>query len=764
MIIKEHIKEAEKLLINGNEFDKEERIPFIKNLNSCDLLAVPGSGKTTALLAKLYCLSKHLPFKDGSGILVLSHTNAAVEEIEKNLKPYCPKLFEYPNFVGTVQSFINKFLANQACFEKYGSYITQNEDDLKNNIITSRILNNKSSKIFGFLSNLIRTKNNKLTIEYLEEKGIKNPKLLLSKYAKLEIINDKGELQKIRDNYTTITSLPQQEKQVIFDFNNDLKSLIEDANEFKDIIKTIKYDEKNNCFYSDYFPSNWRKKLRANTNSGAELKLVFEDLRKNGILRYYDSFLLSKEHLDNHPELKFILEKRFNFVFIDEMQDLEKYQIDIIDDIFKSKDSNTILQRIGDINQSIYSSGKKVKVEADWEPREQMYLNGSNRLTPEIANIVNNFTLDKQQNEDGKPRFLVKGLRQLEEPIKPHLILFDKQSVELLEETFKYLINKYSLQETKEAKKYGFKIIGWNAKWDDDDNHNEKLRLEDIFKYYKKETKTNKETFDTLNEYLQLFDHNELTLKAAKRTVLNSLIHILRLEGVKYKVKIRGQEVERYYNKSEMIKYIKNPENNCDYEYFKKLVYACSYRLVITKQYSVVYRAMKKFILNRFKNWFSLTIKSETELFIGNEFKELIVDKDNNGTNDVYSDNSINVDIGTVHSAKGQTHCATMYVETSYHDYESNKLIVVEKKATKTKPEVLLPNPLCGQEHKYREGKDKYAKQTLKMMYVGFSRPTHLLCFAALKNNIGENKQVYVKAGWIIEDLTETKEILQLNF
>jgi superfamily I DNA/RNA helicase len=125
-----HIKEAESLFIGGNTFDIEERIPFIKELDICDLLAVPGSGKTTALLAKLYCLSKHLPFNDGSGVLILSHTNAAVEEIEKNLKPYSPILFEYPNFVGTVQSFVNKFLANPACQVKYGSYIRQNDNDL----------------------------------------------------------------------------------------------------------------------------------------------------------------------------------------------------------------------------------------------------------------------------------------------------------------------------------------------------------------------------------------------------------------------------------------------------------------------------------------------------------------------------------------------------------------------------------------------------------------------------------------------------------
>ena len=80
-------------------------------MDSCDLLAVPGSGKTTALQAKLYCLSKLRPRSATDGILVLSHTNAAVDEIKKKLSKACPNLFEYSNFVGTIQDFVDSYLA-----------------------------------------------------------------------------------------------------------------------------------------------------------------------------------------------------------------------------------------------------------------------------------------------------------------------------------------------------------------------------------------------------------------------------------------------------------------------------------------------------------------------------------------------------------------------------------------------------------------------------------------------------------------------------
>ena len=105
------IKYSEQILLKeGHSFD-EERINFINNYSTIDLQAVPGSGKTTALLAKLLILERKMPFTDGSGVLILSHTNAAVDEIHERIGKHATKLFHYPNFVGTIQSFVDAFLA-----------------------------------------------------------------------------------------------------------------------------------------------------------------------------------------------------------------------------------------------------------------------------------------------------------------------------------------------------------------------------------------------------------------------------------------------------------------------------------------------------------------------------------------------------------------------------------------------------------------------------------------------------------------------------
>nr|WP_255572746.1 MULTISPECIES: UvrD-helicase domain-containing protein [Acidovorax] len=79
---------------------------------SRDFNAVPGSGKTSLLAAKLLLLAKKWPHAR-CGICVLSHTNVARDEIARRLagSNEGAQLLSYPHFVGTIHAFINQFFA-----------------------------------------------------------------------------------------------------------------------------------------------------------------------------------------------------------------------------------------------------------------------------------------------------------------------------------------------------------------------------------------------------------------------------------------------------------------------------------------------------------------------------------------------------------------------------------------------------------------------------------------------------------------------------
>lgn len=90
----------------------DSRLRAMRNLETCDFEACPGSGKTTLLVAKLAILASRWPYRK-RGICVLSHTNAARDEIDQRLSAtgLGAVLVRYPHFIGTIHGFVNEYLA-----------------------------------------------------------------------------------------------------------------------------------------------------------------------------------------------------------------------------------------------------------------------------------------------------------------------------------------------------------------------------------------------------------------------------------------------------------------------------------------------------------------------------------------------------------------------------------------------------------------------------------------------------------------------------
>ncbi|AHB50011.1 hypothetical protein W911_05985 [Hyphomicrobium nitrativorans NL23] len=98
--------------LGGCDFTSEDQQRFLSATESCDVQAAPGNGKTTLLVAKLALLSRSWTSRK-RGVCVISHTNAAREEIEKKLATHslASAFLAYPHFIGTVTGFIDRFVA-----------------------------------------------------------------------------------------------------------------------------------------------------------------------------------------------------------------------------------------------------------------------------------------------------------------------------------------------------------------------------------------------------------------------------------------------------------------------------------------------------------------------------------------------------------------------------------------------------------------------------------------------------------------------------
>jgi DNA helicase-2/ATP-dependent DNA helicase PcrA len=79
--------------------------------------ACPGSGKTRAIVARYERLTAS---RSRRGVALLSFTNAAVDEVTARCAD--PAVLDPPNFVGTFDSFINKFITGPYVASQTGSY------------------------------------------------------------------------------------------------------------------------------------------------------------------------------------------------------------------------------------------------------------------------------------------------------------------------------------------------------------------------------------------------------------------------------------------------------------------------------------------------------------------------------------------------------------------------------------------------------------------------------------------------------------------
>lgn len=658
----ENIAKAEQLLLpDGCSFDPE-RVQFITRLESGDLLAVPGSGKTTALRAKLYCMAKELPMKDGRGILALSHTNVAVDELKKMLQNHCPQLFEYPNFVGTIQEFVDTFLALPYYVQKYGHREDIIDADQYERACTN--LMNKRGRITTYLSGKL-------------------------KYGK---------------DY----------KSIRLGYSEDGRKILRFGIEGKEV--EIEAERK------------WLREGNAEEKVAQLIDFLFqmkEKILNWGVLHYDDCYYLAETNIREHPDIVGILRKRFAYVFVDEAQDMKGYQLKIIDKCFNC--DSVVLQRIGDPNQAIFDGFSMVNT---WESRTPSFINNSLRLTQEVASVVDHLVLDRGDNGQGGARFVVNGVRSQEPVIPRYLILYTQDTIGGLKEKFKNLIRSHHLESIDEARKYGFHIVGWNSEATGKVDHR---RLEDIFPEYHRSLSNFHVNPATLSEHIQLERHVG-NFKESRKTVLEVFVKVARM------AKQRPAD-GRMFTAPKLLAMMN--ENAQAKQQFKEELLECTKKLsegAWSDAYTIIRETTAKWLNDFFQQQPNDTVKAYYE----DAFVPLIPDVEEHDTDD------ITISIGTVHSVKGMTHCATMYVETSYNNKYESEYMIDDKTTGRGKNKVwTVTSPFLMHD---LQPKNKNAAMAKRMLYVGFSRPTHLLCYASDKRLWKDDVlQLMKNAGWRVE-------------
>ncbi len=661
------IKYAENILLKKWESFDTERKDFIKNLDTIDLQAVPWSWKTTALLAKLLILGKKMPFPDGSGILVLSHTNTAVDEIKEKLWKIAPKLFEFPNFIWTIQEFVNTFLAKP------------------------------------------------YWVNYL---GIRFQHIDTDYYESLCYIWYNWWLDKRWDK--------------------------------ENILKKSVKDTWGNLFYLDWgdFP------IKDNTKDLYKkiLKIKYDILNK-WIISYDEAYYYWDLYIQKFSKIIKILQNRFKFVFVDEMQDMDEKQNRILEKLFyKKKILNHCFQRIGDINQAIYS-WKKISEKFYWKNiknRKTLKIRGSHRLTQKVSKVVQNFWLNYV---DITWKRKINGLDNRDISKKPMLLIYnnshlnDSESSPIVEDN--KILEKFSDIIKKKKDEWYFegvekivsKAIIWNAKPQEKWFKIEQCRAKHYFYDYdniwaKSKYKT---WFKKEKDYLVYYDKEDKSYKSKYNNIVRLFLKILR----KYDIK---NDNEKYFNKISLLKYLQEKDLE-KYKNFKEQLFVLSKELNSSNVDYIAWKLDTYFgeVLDEiFGEKVDLKIeKSEPSTDV-----DIVISSDK--INNIYTNNDIDIEVCTVHSVKWETHTCTLYMESSNNKkYETDFCLLswnVKSYIIWKYDEIQILEQEISELKWWRWTKTKKSniktieteieniKKATKMLYVWLSRPTHLLCYAIHEN------------------------------
>ncbi|MER5948973.1 UvrD-helicase domain-containing protein [Streptomyces sp. NPDC001904] len=138
----------------------------------------------------------------------------------------------------------------------------------------------------------------------------------------------------------------------------------------------------------------------AQSPSGKELDHLKRTLARRGIFRFQDMYAIAQEYLARHPDIAAAVTTRFPFVLLDETQDTSATQHKMLDLVFGS--SSTVVQRVGDTNQGIYSDAASVGGPASLFPLPGApELPVSRRFGPQIAAVASRLAVRRPQQVRG---------------------------------------------------------------------------------------------------------------------------------------------------------------------------------------------------------------------------------------------------------------------------------------------------------------------------------------------------------------------------
>lgn len=618
------------------KFDDEERQAALLENRSRDFNAVPGSGKTSLLAAKLLLLVKKWPHTH-KGLCILSHTNVAREEITRRLakSDEGSALLGYPHFLGTIHGFVNQFLAMAAVRLK-GIKVDVIDDSVFEKRALALITGSRYRTLRAWLD---RQPNGDALVSKLFFKG-----------PALDVFSEGG----------TLPSLASA--------------------------------------------------------SGTQIAELKRALAAEGVFRHRDMFAYAEMALATYPQLLDVVHRRFPMVFIDEMQDTSWEQEDLLNRLF---DGRAVVQRFGDIDQKIIVDGDAAG-NASFPRMDHGTISTSKRFGKRIAEAVASVRVS---------RLPVAG--QADDTCSPLLMLYKTADIDRV----LYRFGEHVIDRFDQATLANSGVRAMCARRDGQGNVDAGRHLTDYWPAFERSQQAPQR--DSLQFLLQgqIGARHQATLTQRAADVRRCVL--LALQAAKAPV------AEGLFDGRALLRAAKAQTG--DTRQLEKLIRDLTLGEVpCASQTDRAHLAERMYahLSSLLPQEMTLAAFTALDLFVAPAPERQALSRSDNPTvcTVKHTDRELGYGLGTIASMKGETHLASLVLES--YGSQSRRFDL----------QLALPF-IAGVNERF----DKLTPTQLAQMrnlYVAMSRPTHFLCLAANASRVDVQTLDALRAkGWDVDNV-----------
>jgi DNA helicase II / ATP-dependent DNA helicase PcrA len=461
------------------------------------------------------------------------------------------------------------------------------------------------------------------------------------------------------------------------------------------------------------------------TDTHKKIVDVCQKSHQDGYFCYDEMFVWANYALDQCPSIAASLKKRFPLVFIDEVQDNSELQSALLHRIFFGGENPSVRQRFGDSNQAIFQHNEQSAVTDTFPVSPHVDLPNSHRFGREIAKLAEPLGVRPHGLVGCGPRYSP----SLGKPTNT-IFLFDEDSVQAVLPKFaQLLLDSFTSDEIAKAH---FSAVAAVHNKDGDD------RVPRSLKHYAPDYDPTIVSKDCQPATLLQYVHSALRHTIETANVFQ-LVRGFADGIVRLTIMLPGSTAKETLSRS-----AHRAIENCLSEHPERMKdYRSSLRILIDAaglptqvQWENDICPSVRRIVAVLTGLSSLNATGQTFLaWTQPGFGETSAVQTRHREN-VFSfpehKPAVRIHLGSIHSVKGETHAATLVLDTffiKHHLAELKPWLLGEKSGGAADSSTL--------------------QSRLRLHYVAMTRPANLLCLAMRYDALSDNERATLeKRGW----------------